>query len=103
MASKINSTQTIYVFIDEVQNCKGFEKAVTSLFAKGGYNLFITGSNANMLSGDLATHLASRYIEVEVFPLTYSEYKNFSSYRFKQKKVMKHYFMSILNMRISRS
>lgn len=77
-AMKADQSETFYVFIDEVQNCIGWERAAASLLADGGYDLYLTGSNAQMLSGDLATHIAGRYIEVEVYPLTFREYRKFS-------------------------
>ncbi|MFI3237830.1 MAG: ATP-binding protein [Lachnospiraceae bacterium] len=63
-----------YVFIDEVQNCTSFEKAVDSLFLKENVDLYITGSNAYMLSGELATLLSGRYIKIDMLPLSFSEY-----------------------------
>src|SRR5574344_3024206 len=63
-----------YVFIDEIQQCKGFEKAVDSLFIKNNVDLYITGSNAYMLSGELATLLSGRYVEIHMLPLSFREY-----------------------------
>jgi len=63
-----------YIFIDEVQQCKGFEKAVDSLFIKENVDVYITGSNAHMLSGELATLLSGRYIEINMLPLSYAEH-----------------------------
>lgn len=67
-----------YVFIDEVQQCKSFEKAVDSLFIKENVDVYITGSNAIMLSGELATLLSGRYIEISMLPLSFSEYLKFT-------------------------
>jgi len=67
-----------YIFIDEIQNCEDWEIVTASLLAEGRYDLYITGSNASMLSGDLATHIAGRYIEVQIYPLSFSEYCKFS-------------------------
>lgn len=67
-----------YVFIDEVQQCKSFEKAVDSLFIKDNVDVYITGSNANMLSGELATLLSGRYVEITMLPLSFSEYLEFT-------------------------
>ena len=67
-----------YVFIDEIQQCKGFEKAVDSLFLKDFVDLYITGSNAYMLSGELATLLSGRYVEIQMLPLSFSEYLDFT-------------------------
>ena len=66
-----------YIFIDEVQEIEGWEKAVTSFMAEGGFDIYISGSNANMLSSELATLLSGRYIEVPVYPLKFSEFLQF--------------------------
>lgn len=66
-----------YVFIDEVQQCPGFEKAVDSLFIKKNVDVYITGSNAHMLSGELATLLSGRYVEIRMLPLSFAEYLDF--------------------------
>ena len=63
-----------YVFIDEVQNCKDYERAISSLFLKKNLDIYITGSNAYMLSGELATKLTARYIEIDMLPLSFAEY-----------------------------
>ena len=63
-----------YVFIDEVQQCANFEKAVDSLFIKENVDVYITGSNAHMLSGELATLLSGRYIEISILPLSFAEH-----------------------------
>lgn len=63
-----------YVFLDEVQNCLDYEKAVSSLFLKKNLDIYITGSNAHMLSGELATKLTARYIQIDMLPLSFAEY-----------------------------
>jgi len=67
-----------YVFIDEVQQCPMYEKTVDSLFIKDNVDVYITGSNAHMLSGELATLLSGRYVEIRMLPLSFSEYLSFS-------------------------
>ncbi|MEN8227605.1 MAG: ATP-binding protein [Bacteroidota bacterium] len=62
------------VFIDEIQDIDQFEKALRSLYNEPGYDLYCTGSNADMLSGELATYLSGRYVEIEVHALTYREF-----------------------------
>ena len=62
-----------YVFVDEVQDIEQFEKALRSLLSEG-YDIYITGSNSKLLSGDLATYLSGRYVEFNIHPLSYPEY-----------------------------
>lgn len=63
-----------YLFIDEVQNVEGFEEVVNAFREEGRHSIFLTGSNAYLLSGELATKLTGRYLEFEMFPLTFEEY-----------------------------
>lgn len=63
-----------YIFLDEIQKVDFFQKVVDSLYIKENVDLYITGSNAYMLSGDLATLLSGRYVEISMLPLSYHEY-----------------------------
>ena len=72
----IKSDRKNYVFIDEVQRVNEFQKAVDSLYIKKNVDIYITGSNANLLSSELATLLSGRYIEVKMLPLSFKEYKD---------------------------
>ncbi len=63
-----------YLFIDEIQNVKGFEEVVNEFRTEGGFSIFITGSNSYLLSGELATKLTGRYIEFEMQTLNFREY-----------------------------
>lgn len=71
--SKMTSHDKYYIFLDEVQEVEGFEKVVNSINAQGKAELFVTGSNSSLLSGELATYLTGRYYTIEVFPLSFSE------------------------------
>ena len=75
----LNTKKKNYVFIDEVQKINEFQKAVDSLYINKSVDLYITGSNANLLSSELATLLSGRYIEVKMLPLSFKEYKSFYS------------------------
>lgn len=70
----INPGEHYYVFLDEIQNVPNFEKLVDSLYVKDFIDLYITGSNAYMLSGDLATVLSGRYIEISILPFSFAEF-----------------------------
>ena len=72
--SQLKSGQYNYVFLDEIQRVKDFESVVDALFVERNIDVYITGSNANFLSSELATFLSGRYIELMVYPLSFSEY-----------------------------
>ena len=63
-----------YIFLDEIQKVSAFEKVVDSLYVKPQVDLYVTGSNAYMLSGDLATLLTGRYVEIKMLPLSFYEF-----------------------------
>ena len=72
--NKIDSSKKTYVFIDEVQVVPEFQKACDGLYLNKNIDLYITGSNANLLSGELATLLSGRYIEIKMLPLSFKEF-----------------------------
>lgn len=76
-ASLRSGNGKIYLFVDEVQEIEGWGKAISSLFAEGEYDIYLTGSNAKLLSGELATLLAGRAIAIPVWPLSLPEFASF--------------------------
>ncbi len=71
---KIVDNEKYYVFLDEVQVVDSFQKAVDGLYIKKNIDVYITGSNAYLLSGELATLLSGRYVEIKMLPLSFKEY-----------------------------
>lgn len=71
---KMNPNKMNYIFIDEVQNVPEFQKAVDGLYIQKNVDIYITGSNAYLLSGELATLLSGRYVQIKMLPLSFKEY-----------------------------
>lgn len=71
--SKIENDSKYYLFLDEIQNVANWEKVVNSFKAKEKYSIFITGSNSDLLSGELATHIAGRYVSFKIYPFSFKE------------------------------
>lgn len=74
ISSKLSRGDHYYIFIDEIQNVHNFEKAVNSLTIDYDVDVYLTGSNAYMLSSEIATLLSGRYVEINMLPLTFKEY-----------------------------
>ena len=72
--SKLQANNHNYIFLDEIQNIPDFEKLVDGLFATPQVDVYITGSNANLLSSELATLLSGRYLEISILPFSFTEY-----------------------------
>ena len=70
---KITNKEKYYLFFDEISRVKDWEKAINSFKATKNVSIFITGSNSDLLSGELATHLAGRYVSFKIYPLTFKE------------------------------
>ena len=74
ITERLHKSKTTYVFLDEIQMVPDFQKAVDSLYIQKNIDLYITGSNAHLLSGELATLLSGRYVEINLLPLSFAEY-----------------------------
>ena len=72
--TRLQSEKMNYIFLDEIQNIPDFEKLVDGLYATENTDIYITGSNANLLSSELATLLSGRYIEISILPFSFTEY-----------------------------
>ena len=83
---KITNKEKYYLFFDEIQNVKDWEKAINSFKASKNVSIFITGSNSDLLSGELATHMAGRYVSFKIYPLTFSEVCELKNIKEKEKE-----------------
>lgn len=79
LKDQLSSTGRTYLFLDEVQEIKGWEKVVNSLASDFDVDLYITGSNSRMMSSEIATYLTGRYISFRIFTLSFGEYLMFKS------------------------
>ena len=90
-----NLTGKIYFIFDEIQEVRNWQKLINGLRVAFDSDIYITGSNANLLSGELATYLAGRYIELKIYPLSFKEYQFFAS-SFEKEKNIDDLFMDYL-------
>lgn len=74
LIDRLLTDRMVYIFLDEIQNVNDFQKVVDSLYIKDNVDIYLTGSNAYMLSGELATLLSGRYIKIEMLPLSFLEF-----------------------------
>ena len=82
---RIIPSKKMYLFLDEIQHVPSFERVVDNFFVQDNVDIYITGSNANLLSSELATYIAGRYVEIKVFPLSFKEFIKFSKIQNPQK------------------
>ena len=88
----------IYILLDEIQEVKGWEKAINSFLVDLDVDIYITGSNANLLSSELATYIAGRYVEIKIYPLSFQEYIDFVSENNKENSLsLDEYFSQYMN------
>lgn len=90
VTGRLQPGRMTYIFLDEIQAVPDFQKAVDSLFIRENTDIYITGSNAHLLSGELATLLSGRYIEIPMLPLSFAEYVDLSG--LDQRTAWKNYF-----------
>ena len=74
LSGSLRRGKMTYMFLDEIQKVEGFEKVVDSLYIKENVDVYITGSNSWLLSGELATLLSGRYIEIKMLPFSFAEF-----------------------------
>lgn len=72
-----NKKGKVYLFFDEIQNVKKWERSIAGYKVDYDCDIYITGSNSKLLSGELATHLTGRYYEIKMYPFSYQEFLNF--------------------------
>ena len=97
--ARILADKWTYVFIDEVQECNEYERALSSLYLKPKVDIYITGSNAHLLSGELATKLTGRYVEIGILPLSFTEYREAVDIARKETAVGKLSFFDVVDYR----
>ena len=99
VSEKTTKGQKIYLLIDEIQEVREWEKAINAFLVDLNIDIYLTGSNAFLLSSELATHLAGRYVEIPVYTLSFSEYLQFKSHYFHQEKLTtKESFLTYLRL-----
>lgn len=96
VSNKIDSRKKYYVFLDEIQDVQNWEKAVNSLMVDFNVDIYLTGSNSHLLSSELSTYLAGRYIEIPVFTLSYLEFLEFRKHYFSQEQNSGNLFIEYL-------
>ena len=95
---KIHPDQKRYLLLDEIQEVNGWEKAVNSFLVDFNTDIYITGSNSHLLSSDLATYLAGRYVEIPVFTLSFQEFLDFRKHYFPDEETKINPFAAYLRM-----
>ena len=88
IAERIVPEKRMYLFFDEVQRIAGWEKAVNSFRVDFDCDIYITGSNAHLLSSELSTYLSGRYVEIKVLPLSFREFLDFHGYNVTERKTL---------------
>lgn len=98
IAEKIQNTQRYYLLLDEIQEVESWEKAINSFLVDFDVDIYLTGSNSHLLSSELATYLAGRYVEIPVYTLSYAEFLEFRKHYFKEEKPDNNSFANYLRL-----
>ncbi|MFW6047228.1 MAG: ATP-binding protein [Candidatus Woesearchaeota archaeon] len=93
LSERLDIKNKYYLLFDEIQMVNEFERVLNSLRVDYNVSIFVTGSNANLLSGELATLLSGRYVKFDIFPFTYKEYVTYLDLNPKNKKVFNDYLI----------
>jgi len=93
LSERLDMNNKYYLFFDEIQVVNDFERVLSSLRVDYNVSIFVTGSNANLLSGELATLLSGRYVKFDIFPFTYKEYVTYLGLDPKDEKVFNDYII----------
>ena len=88
--AKLSKKTKNYLFIDEVQDIKEFERALRNYLAKNECDIYCTGSNSNLMAGELASYLSGRYVEFKIHPLSFNEFCQFHNLQKKNESVLKY-------------
>lgn len=96
LSENAEKNQKIYVFLDELQNVENWEQAIASLMKDLNCDIYITGSNSKLLSSEFATHIAGRYVEIKVYPLTFKEFIDFYKNQNTQSKTNRELFFEYI-------
>lgn len=96
--NEIRTQHKYYLLLDEIQEVKNWEKAVNSFLVDFEVDIYLTGSNSHLLSSELATYLAGRYVEIPVYTLSYKEFLDFRSHYFPEQENTKNLFLHYLRM-----
>lgn len=96
LSENAEKNQKIYVFLDELQNVENWEQAIASLMKDLNCDIYITGSNSKLLSSEFATHIAGRYVEIKVYPLSFKEFIDFYKNQNTQSKTNRELFFEYI-------
>ena len=91
-----NNNEKKYLFLDEIQDVENWERLINSYLAEDKFDIYITGSNAKLLSGELATYLSGRYVEIKIYPFSFSEFLKYQQLKHAKNNKIKNLFYEYL-------